>query len=843
MIIEHDLSLDIANYNNSPLVKIKQYDQNSHQLNISLKNNDVPFSIEAETTAKLRMTKPDGYTVYKNCSIADNIISVVLDGSISTAYGKAPAEIGLYKKEELLLSSTFCINIIKSAIDEDGIISSDDFGALTEIIEKSEATKSACEEATEAATTAAKLANDTAEDIKQRADSGEFDGKDGAQGEQGPQGPKGDTGEAGPQGPQGEAGPQGEKGADGKSATITIGTVTTVSPDTPASVTNTGTETDAVFNFEIPKGQDGSGGGADIETLEKIAIKTTIEGNPAMSGSSTEWRIPLIEGYGESTQFATQGNQLFDISKFKSTTGRTNNLDGSITLSLYSPAGLENKLTDVLPNIKSGDVIYIDFKSSVTSHVGLVYVGNTVVKKKQKIEITEEMISQNWFGFYGMSDNSQVIISDIIFSYELGTSYETYTGGAPSPSPDYPQEIKDSVINGVKVTGANIIDCTQASNPAIIKGNNFLKFSLWGSTVFPNDYVKTKLKSNTKYYYSCNVIMNEVVENKKTFDLSKRLTLYSSNYSVAIFNLKDTMKNGDKIKMTGFFNTGTIPQDARIFGYSERYTDEDGTGQYFSTITIEDFMISENPIVEYEPYKEHFIELSAPITLRGIPSETGNVTIDGQKYLSDYIGQKDGVFRSFFVYKVTGNEALMSGGGAYVEEGSFDAYFNIVQYAPEVKRDTPNNVKWGLCNFLSFNSAVWSKRGEIGFCYNVGQVHIRVKNETISATQEMEISQKTQLLKDYLKNLYDSGTPMIFLYPLATETFEPLPPEDVQALADLKTFYPSSIISWETEDGAGAWTRAEIIHDPANYIDEKLGQITAQQTALQAEILKIGGSI
>jgi len=121
-------------------VKIKQYDQNSHQLNISLKNNDVPFSIEAETTAKLRMTKPDGYTVYKNCSIADNIISVVLDESISTTYGKAPAEIGLYKKEELLLSSTFCINIIKSAINEGGIISSDDFGALTEIIEKSEAT-------------------------------------------------------------------------------------------------------------------------------------------------------------------------------------------------------------------------------------------------------------------------------------------------------------------------------------------------------------------------------------------------------------------------------------------------------------------------------------------------------------------------------------------------------------------------------------------------------------------------------------------------------------------------------------------------------------------------------
>lgn len=177
MVIEKNISLDITNYDSFTTVKIKQYDNNVHRLNISLNTSDgSPFVIDADTTAKLRMTKPDGYTVYKNCSIADNIISVVLDGSISTAYGKAPAEIGLYKKEELLLSSTFCINIIKSAIDEGGIISSDDFGALTEIIEKSEATISACEEATQNADNATQLATATAEDIKQKADSGDFNG-------------------------------------------------------------------------------------------------------------------------------------------------------------------------------------------------------------------------------------------------------------------------------------------------------------------------------------------------------------------------------------------------------------------------------------------------------------------------------------------------------------------------------------------------------------------------------------------------------------------------------------------------------------------------------------------
>lgn len=56
-------------------------------------------------------------------------------------------------------------------------------------------------------------------------------------------------------------GQKGDTGDPGEAATIEVGTVTTVSPSTPASVTNVGTATNAVFNFEIPKGQDGSGGG------------------------------------------------------------------------------------------------------------------------------------------------------------------------------------------------------------------------------------------------------------------------------------------------------------------------------------------------------------------------------------------------------------------------------------------------------------------------------------------------------------------------------------------------------------------------------------------------------
>lgn len=46
----------------------------------------------------------------------------------------------------------------------------------------------------------------------------------------------------------------------GGSTTVTVGATTTGAPGTNASVTNTGTESAAVFNFTIPRGYDGSTG-------------------------------------------------------------------------------------------------------------------------------------------------------------------------------------------------------------------------------------------------------------------------------------------------------------------------------------------------------------------------------------------------------------------------------------------------------------------------------------------------------------------------------------------------------------------------------------------------------
>lgn len=64
--------------------------------------------------------------------------------------------------------------------------------------------------------------------------------------------------------------------AEGKAATIKVGTVTTLEAGQPATVANSGTDNAAIFNFGIPKGDNGLPGstptrGVDYWTQEDIA--------------------------------------------------------------------------------------------------------------------------------------------------------------------------------------------------------------------------------------------------------------------------------------------------------------------------------------------------------------------------------------------------------------------------------------------------------------------------------------------------------------------------------------------------------------------------------------------
>lgn len=94
-------------------------------------------------------------------------------------------------------------------------------------------------------------------------------------------GPQGATGATG------ATGAAGANGADGAAATVNVGTVTTVQYGNPATVTNSGTESAAVLDFQIPQGAPGE----QVTTMGGLILN-------AITTSSAVRPVPVVGDTG-----------------------------------------------------------------------------------------------------------------------------------------------------------------------------------------------------------------------------------------------------------------------------------------------------------------------------------------------------------------------------------------------------------------------------------------------------------------------------------------------------------------------------------------------------------------
>jgi hypothetical protein len=133
------------------------------------------------------------------------------------------------------------------------------------------------------------------------------------------------------QGPQGPQGAQGAAGPQGAAATVAVGTVTTGAAGSQAAVANSGTVTDAVFDFTVPKGDKGEKGDRG-DTGETGAEGAQGEIGPqGIQGPEGEQGIQGPEGLQ-----GPQGNPTTVNNK----SGLSITLDGAdIALTGYSKAG------------------------------------------------------------------------------------------------------------------------------------------------------------------------------------------------------------------------------------------------------------------------------------------------------------------------------------------------------------------------------------------------------------------------------------------------------------------------------------------------------------------------
>ena len=152
--------------------------------------------------------------------------------------------------------------------------------------------------------------------------------------------------------------------------------------------------------------------------------------------------------YGKSEQFTTTGKNLFN----PFVGGFISGIDGSISTGDISSIGV----TDFIKiNGKDITVIARNFSSSIASayayRIGFynsekAWIKNITLTDGNKYSINTAQVTD---AEYIRVSAPSGIYNTIQVEYgSEATTYEPYTGGQPSPSPDYPQEIK-SVVNPI----------------------------------------------------------------------------------------------------------------------------------------------------------------------------------------------------------------------------------------------------------------------------------------------------------------------------------------------------------------------------------------------------------
>lgn len=146
-------------------------------------------------------------------------------------------------------------------------------------------------------------------------------------------------------GPQGATGATGATGAQGEAATIEVGTVTTGAYGTNASVTNSGTEQEAVFDFVIPQGAPGEEvTDASNLTLNEITASsasyptfTVQEQLKGIFGKIQKFLSDLKSNYvsksmmTESTNVSTAGEYVADAKAINSLNTSLANTDSNVS--------------------------------------------------------------------------------------------------------------------------------------------------------------------------------------------------------------------------------------------------------------------------------------------------------------------------------------------------------------------------------------------------------------------------------------------------------------------------------------------------------------------------------
>ena len=366
----------------------------------------------------------------------------------------------------------------------------------------------------------------------------------------------------------------------------------------------------------------------------------------------------------------------------------------------------------------------------------------------------------------------------------MGTSplpWEPYTGGQPSPSPDYPQQIVSAGSDGkigVEVRGKNLVDIYgySASDIPSPEAERAL-FNTYGTTLSTTEKTDKLIvhqeiidgataNSYTSGYFCIGI--NRKLEAGKDYIITFNINVIQNPFSVSTIFVLFNGIEANRAEVIG--DKVTVKISCKE--YRERqYVEVRNCGM---SLEISNFMITEkdeNTI--YEPYYEpQTISINTPTGLPAIPvDKDGNYTdANGQQWIADYVDLKLGkLYKKVTRLNLKDVDAISIAHGFHSNGNGYLSF--SVKNASKEHKPISNRYK----------GSGWTNKS--GYVYNHnGNDIIFVDDRFTDKQTAIKLVQDTYVI-----------------YVLSSQIETDLTPEEIQAYKNLVTYAGTTIVENDAE--------------------------------------------
>jgi hypothetical protein len=506
-------------------------------------------------------------------------------------------------------------------------------------------------------------------------------------------------------------------------------------------------------------------------------VLTVVTGNPALLENSKGNRgLESLTLYGKSTQVSTTGAQLLPFEVGEKREGLEVFKDG-IAISgarkddIYAVgrSGMGNESSyDDFPLLASGEYYVYSDSASVNLFVDAfrnginITLGGSMKGVAVKIKV---MDGDKFRIFLRLEEDFNGKVKAMISKTQpTASNYEPYTGGKPSPSPEYPQEIKSAGQGGeigVTVTGTNLLPFEVGQ-----KGNGFEVFA---------DGVQVDVDREADIYaVGQNNVSVESGYDEFALMTAGKYYIYSDTQDVYLYVV--VWRKGKNVVLG--YSVGTNAAQIEIM---------DGDKFRIFLRTAAAFkgkvkaMITRTPMnaTSYEPYKpaQTFI-VPTPNGLPGIPvSSGGNYTDEkGQQWVADEIDLANGEM----VQRI--GKTVVDGEKVKFVASSNSVYWNLpFKTSPGIISGSPCTSRYFADGKFWANNSydfVWTTPGKMKPYFDTSEE-----------------------LNAFCVQKNSEGNPLTIYYCIETPIRTPLSPETIAAYKALRTYSPTTTVI--NDAGAG----------------------------------------